>query len=160
MPLPRESGQRDYAGATTNSTTHAARHGQIYAHTHWYARYAVCAKVLHSSAFHSHFTHEENNIMVVSQTGLKLSSCMKAVNQSIGRSIRHVRDYACIVLADQRYSRPSVHSKLPQWISSQLVVCQSFGPAFSSLRKVSWYVVIAQLYIKLLLLYVWFLVLQ
>jgi chromosome transmission fidelity protein 1 len=61
--------------------------------------------------------------------------CMKAVNQSIGRSIRHSRDYACIVLADQRYSRPSVRSKLPQWISSQLVVCESFGPAFSSLRK-------------------------
>ncbi|CAI8015021.1 ATP-dependent DNA helicase DDX11 [Geodia barretti] len=61
--------------------------------------------------------------------------CMKAVNQSIGRSIRHARDYACIVLADQRYSRPSVRSKLPQWISSQLVVCESFGPAFSSLRK-------------------------
>ena len=24
--------------------------------------------------------------------------CMKAVNQSVGRSIRHVRDYACILL--------------------------------------------------------------
>ena len=63
--------------------------------------------------------------------------CMKAVNQSIGRSIRHSRDYACIVLVDQRYSRPSVRNKLPQWISTQLVPCESFGPAFSSVRKVS-----------------------
>ena len=67
--------------------------------------------------------------------------CMKAVNQSIGRSIRHSRDYACIVLVDQRYSRPSVRNKLPQWISTQLVPCESFGPAFSSVRKVSFFVV-------------------
>lgn len=63
--------------------------------------------------------------------------CMKAVNQSIGRSIRHALDYACIVLADQRYSRASVQNKLPQWISSQLVACDTFGVAFSSIRKVS-----------------------
>ena len=61
---------------------------------------------------------------------------MKAVNQSIGRSIRHAQDYACIVLADHRYARPSVRNKLPQWISSQLITTDSFGPAFSSVRKV------------------------
>lgn len=61
---------------------------------------------------------------------------MKAVNQSIGRSIRHAQDYACIVLVDQRYHRASVQSKLPRWISSQLVACDTFGAAFSSVRKV------------------------
>ena len=63
--------------------------------------------------------------------------CMKAVNQSIGRSIRHAQDYASIVLVDQRYQRGSVQSKLPQWISSQLVACDTFGAAFSSVRRVS-----------------------
>ena len=62
--------------------------------------------------------------------------CMKAVNQSIGRSIRHAQDYASIVLVDQRYRQASVQSKLPQWISSQLVACDTFGAAFSSVRKV------------------------
>ena len=57
--------------------------------------------------------------------------CMKAVNQSIGRSIRHARDYATIVLVDQRYARTSVREKLPEWIASQLMVCQGFRQAFA-----------------------------
>ncbi|PNI15785.1 LOW QUALITY PROTEIN: DDX11 isoform 1, partial [Pan troglodytes] len=42
--------------------------------------------------------------------------CMKAVNQSIGRAIRHQKDFASIVLLDQRYARPPVLAKLPAWI--------------------------------------------
>ncbi|XP_044137341.1 ATP-dependent DNA helicase DDX11 [Bufo gargarizans] len=61
--------------------------------------------------------------------------CMKAVNQSIGRAIRHRGDYASIVLLDHRYSRPTVLGKLPQWIRSSTEVKQSFGPAFASIRK-------------------------
>ena len=62
--------------------------------------------------------------------------CMKAVNQSIGRSIRHAKDYATIVLVDQRYARTSVREKLPEWIAHQLQVCQGFGQAFAAVRKV------------------------
>ncbi|XP_075711853.1 ATP-dependent DNA helicase DDX11 isoform X2 [Rhinoderma darwinii] len=61
--------------------------------------------------------------------------CMRAVNQSIGRAIRHRGDYAGIVLLDHRYSRPSVLGKLPQWIRNRTEVKQSFGPAFASIRK-------------------------
>ncbi|KAG9472205.1 ATP-dependent DNA helicase DDX11 isoform X4 [Eleutherodactylus coqui] len=61
--------------------------------------------------------------------------CMKAVNQSIGRAIRHRGDYASILLLDHRYSRPTVLGKLPQWIRSSAEVKQSFGPAFASIRK-------------------------
>uniref|UniRef100_A0A7N0UY48 Helicase ATP-binding domain-containing protein n=1 Tax=Kalanchoe fedtschenkoi TaxID=63787 RepID=A0A7N0UY48_KALFE len=54
--------------------------------------------------------------------------CMKAVNQSIGRAIRHIDDYAAILLVDSRYATNSSTSnahhptnKLPQWIKDRLV---------------------------------------
>ncbi|XP_054631210.1 ATP-dependent DNA helicase DDX11 isoform X1 [Dunckerocampus dactyliophorus] len=61
--------------------------------------------------------------------------CMKAVNQSIGRAIRHRGDYSSILLCDRRYSRPSTVSKLPAWIRNCTSTHQSFGPAFAAIRK-------------------------
>ncbi|XP_053111257.1 ATP-dependent DNA helicase DDX11 isoform X2 [Hemicordylus capensis] len=61
--------------------------------------------------------------------------CMKAVNQSIGRAIRHQKDFASIMLLDHRYTRPSVLNKLPQWIKQRTQVKADFGPAFAALRK-------------------------
>jgi chromosome transmission fidelity protein 1 len=43
--------------------------------------------------------------------------CMRAVNQSVGRAIRHANDYAAIVLADQRYATDQrIWSALPAWL--------------------------------------------
>ncbi|GMH95828.1 hypothetical protein TrST_g12226 [Triparma strigata] len=43
--------------------------------------------------------------------------CMRAVNQSIGRAIRHAHDYASIWLVDQRYEKEDrVWQALPAWI--------------------------------------------
>ncbi|XP_071846175.1 ATP-dependent DNA helicase DDX11-like [Apostichopus japonicus] len=61
--------------------------------------------------------------------------CMKAVNQSIGRAIRHKDDYATIVLVDHRYGRPSVQTKLPGWIYKQLHTTEKFGKAFALIRQ-------------------------
>ncbi|CAO2813328.1 unnamed protein product [Amaranthus hypochondriacus] len=54
--------------------------------------------------------------------------CMKAVNQSIGRSIRHINDYAAILLVDSRYASDPLKrgyshpaNKLPQWIQDRLI---------------------------------------
>lgn len=44
------------------------------------------------------------------------NACMRAVNQSIGRAIRHKGDYAGIVLLDKRYQSQRIRSKLPDWI--------------------------------------------
>ncbi|KAI5953836.1 CHL1 [Candida margitis] len=47
--------------------------------------------------------------------------CMKAVNQSIGRCIRHANDYALIYLVDRRYKQPRVRNKLSKWVKNRLV---------------------------------------
>ncbi|KAI5813786.1 helicase C-terminal domain-containing protein [Pyronema omphalodes] len=49
------------------------------------------------------------------------NACMRAVNQSIGRAIRHREDYATIVLIDKRYTTERIQNKLPGWIKTGLV---------------------------------------
>ncbi|KAK9479903.1 helicase C-terminal domain-containing protein [Lipomyces japonicus] len=46
--------------------------------------------------------------------------CMRAVNQSIGRGIRHANDYAVILFVDDRFNRPNIQQKLPQWIRHRM----------------------------------------
>lgn len=48
------------------------------------------------------------------------NACMRAVNQSIGRAIRHKADYAAIVLVDRRFGTERIRSKLPGWIKGRL----------------------------------------
>lgn len=44
------------------------------------------------------------------------NACIRAVNQSVGRAIRHKDDYAAILLLDRRYERANIREKLPGWI--------------------------------------------
>lgn len=45
------------------------------------------------------------------------NQCWKQVNQSVGRAIRHQKDFAMVVLLDVRFA--DAQPKLPQWIASQ-----------------------------------------
>ncbi|CAP35860.1 Protein CBR-CHL-1 [Caenorhabditis briggsae] len=47
------------------------------------------------------------------------SMCMHSVNQSIGRAIRHRKDYAAVYLFDDRYALESTKSKLSAWIGDR-----------------------------------------
>ncbi|KUJ14865.1 CHL1 helicase [Mollisia scopiformis] len=49
------------------------------------------------------------------------NACMRAVNQSIGRAIRHQNDYAAIVMVDRRFAGERIRGKLPGWIRGGLV---------------------------------------
>jgi len=60
--------------------------------------------------------------------------CMKAVNQSIGRAIRHKGDYAAMLLLDGRYAKPDVRGRLPKWIGARMQAPLSFDAAISALR--------------------------
>ncbi|KAJ8756103.1 hypothetical protein K2173_024650 [Erythroxylum novogranatense] len=69
--------------------------------------------------------------------------CMKAVNQSIGRAIRHINDYAAILLVDKRYAFDSLQrslshptNKLPQWIKDSFVsASDSYGQVHRLLHQ-------------------------
>jgi chromosome transmission fidelity protein 1 len=62
--------------------------------------------------------------------------CMRAVNQAIGRVIRHSRDFATILLVDERYSRKSIQHKLPKWIRLSLATdLLSFGQVYATIAR-------------------------
>eukprot|EP00400_MALV-I_sp_L67-5_P001223 gene1223-743_t len=42
--------------------------------------------------------------------------CMKAVNQSVGRAIRHIKDWSAILLIDQRYNQPTIQQSVSGWL--------------------------------------------
>lgn len=58
---------------------------------------------------------------------------MKAVNQCIGRAIRHINDYSTVVLFDKRYS--SKVKALPRWIQRTVIIHATFGNMIGSIAK-------------------------
>lgn len=65
------------------------------------------------------------------------NSCMRAVNQCIGRAIRHVNDYAAIVMIDRRYESPRIQGKLPGWIRGSLVAAPPTRAAQMTVQRLS-----------------------
>ena len=59
---------------------------------------------------------------------------MKAVNQSIGRSIRHIKDYSTICLLDQRYLQERIQKKLPMWIQKRIKNCEKYENVTKNLK--------------------------
>ncbi|GBE87470.1 ATP-dependent DNA helicase CHL1 [Sparassis crispa] len=68
-------------------------------------------------------------------TELYENMCMNAVNQSIGRAIRHRGDWASLVLVDSRYTSPRIRNKLPNWIGKNTIVTDGFGQAMKEMGK-------------------------
>lgn len=58
--------------------------------------------------------------------------CMRAVNQSVGRAIRNINDYAVIFLIDVRYQTDNVKNGLSQWIQKRIVRdCTDLGESIT-----------------------------
>lgn len=65
--------------------------------------------------------------------------CMRAVNQCVGRAIRHAGDYAAVILLDDRYGTLHIQGKLSQWVQKRIVSVQNGGSLDNSdaLNKLS-----------------------
>ncbi|GAA5857522.1 hypothetical protein JCM8547_009318 [Rhodosporidiobolus lusitaniae] len=59
----------------------------------------------------------------------------RAVNQSIGRAIRNARDWASIILLDDRYTQPSKKAQLPSWLGKDIQAPPTFGALIAALAK-------------------------
>ncbi|KZT72447.1 DNA repair helicase [Daedalea quercina L-15889] len=76
---------------------------------------------------------KQTNTCKDAATELYENMCMNAVNQSIGRAIRHQNDWAALVLVDCRYGSSRIRGKLPQWIAKNAVITDTFGQAMKAL---------------------------
>ncbi|XP_078092617.1 regulator of telomere elongation helicase 1 isoform X2 [Mustelus asterias] len=65
----------------------------------------------------------------------------RAVNQAIGRVIRHRNDYGAIFLCDHRFIGTEVRSQLPSWVRPHVKVYDNFGHI---IRDVSQFFRVAQ----------------
>ena len=59
----------------------------------------------------------------------------RAVNQAVGRVIRHRNDYGAIIYADERFSNPSYRERMSMWLRPHLRVFSTFGNAAASLSQ-------------------------
>ncbi|XP_042143658.1 ATP-dependent DNA helicase chl1-like [Ixodes scapularis] len=59
------------------------------------------------------------------------TQAMRAVNQSVGRCVRHVNDWGAVLLLDSRYFRPDVWSDLSHWVQ----VCEDESSTFKDTKK-------------------------
>ncbi|GAA5907181.1 hypothetical protein JCM8208_006714 [Rhodotorula glutinis] len=61
----------------------------------------------------------------------------RAVNQSIGRAIRSARDWASIVLLDERYAQPAKKAQLPRWLGDDVQSPPTFGALIQGVARFS-----------------------
>lgn len=59
----------------------------------------------------------------------------RAVNQAIGRVIRHVNDYGAIILCDTRFKNAGLIKGLSSWLQPHVFVADNFGIGFSRIRN-------------------------
>ncbi|WIA16891.1 hypothetical protein OEZ85_013818 [Tetradesmus obliquus] len=60
---------------------------------------------------------------------------LRAVNQAMGRVIRHRWDYGAVLLADERFGSAQNKRHLSRWLREQVTSHSSFGGAIGSLTK-------------------------
>ena len=62
-------------------------------------------------------------------------TAMRAVNQALGRVIRHRDDYGAVILADERFAYGNVRGSLSVWLRPAVQSFDSFGKATAKLSQ-------------------------
>jgi chromosome transmission fidelity protein 1 len=83
----------------------------------WKAKIQHVEQTKHASAIASGGSERDAKALgVAAGRDFYENACMRAVNQCIGRAIRHKNDYAAILLVDSRFATERIEKKLPGWI--------------------------------------------
>ncbi|KAK4469498.1 hypothetical protein MN116_007044 [Schistosoma mekongi] len=82
----------------------------------------------------SHFSRQSHSMQNPGRQYYE-TMCMRSINQAIGRSVRHAKDYAVVFLLDSRYYRSTIQSQLPKWVQQSIIVQQSGESLSSNQRK-------------------------
>lgn len=75
----------------------------------------------------------QQGIKRLSGTEWYTQQALRAINQAIGRVIRHRQDFGAILLCDERFAQPNIKTALSLWIRPQLQTCATFGKACAGL---------------------------
>ncbi|KAI9139228.1 helicase C-terminal domain-containing protein [Paraphysoderma sedebokerense] len=78
---------------------------------------------------HAQNSRKKSNIQSISGQDWYTQQAARAVNQAIGRVIRHRKDYGAILLCDERFSFSNSKSQLPVWVQPFIKEFGSFGEA-------------------------------
>ncbi|KAG5474737.1 hypothetical protein LSCM4_03913 [Leishmania orientalis] len=62
------------------------------------------------------------------------TDAVRAVNQALGRCVRHVKDYGAVVLLDERYAQPGYQQRLSKWCRAALQTESSLPQLCARLR--------------------------
>ncbi|CAJ1044420.1 putative DEAD2/Helicase C-terminal domain containing protein [Leishmania shawi] len=63
------------------------------------------------------------------------TDAVRAVNQALGRCLRHVKDHGAVVLLDERYAQPEYQQRLSKWCRAALQTESSLPQLCAELRK-------------------------
>ncbi|KAG7673937.1 hypothetical protein Ndes2526B_g02593 [Nannochloris sp. 'desiccata'] len=64
-----------------------------------------------------------------------VQQAIRAVNQAMGRVIRHRRDYGAIILCDERFNQDNVRKQLSKWLRDHVRDPGSFGATAAELTR-------------------------
>jgi len=60
---------------------------------------------------------------------------IKAVNQAMGRVIRHIGDWGSIIFCDERYAGFNIKSQLSAWLQPHIKIYDQFSIAYRENMK-------------------------
>lgn len=63
------------------------------------------------------------------------TQAFRAVNQAVGRAIRHKEDWGIIIMLDSRYQEKRIQSQLSGWVSQHLKVYESYEESLKKMNQ-------------------------